>query len=330
MASSIEYSSLVGGSTLTELGRGGEGVVYRAPGHPDKVYKEFLAAAYTTPDISALSRLIDLQAAWSPEERAWLRERTVWPETMILRNGKLMGFLMPSIHQRFIRKHGIRSNPKTVFCEWNYLSLRNKFQANPNISTEVPRVSHLDALKLVYDLAQTIAALHRHGVIVGDISGKNLLWTDKPSFHVLIIDCDSFRIGTQSGVASPKQSPDWDDPHLNGQPTSQDSDVYKLALAAFRAIWSSGTDRPSPGGTQLSRPDGIPEEIVQLIAASMQPVGRPSAEDWVRTLAIPARLGGRPAIKVGTPGVSRPSQPTGGSIPRGPRPTLQMGKDQPG
>ncbi len=330
MSSPIEFSSLVSAGPLVELGRGGEGVVFRVPQFGDRVYKEFLDASYTSPDMSALNRLIELQNRWTPEEKSWLVNRTVWPERTVIDNGRLKGFVMPGIQRRFIRKHGIRSNPKTVLCEWNYLSLRTKFHNNPNIVTEVPKVAPADALALVHDLAKTIKFLHGHGVIIGDISGKNLLWTDTPSYQVMIIDCDSFRIMGEGGVASPKQSPDWDDPHLAGKPTSQESDIYKLAIAAFRAIWASGTDRPSTPSSGLPAvPKGVPDEIRGLIERSMEPTGRPSAEEWEKVLAMPAIFRGRPAVKMGSSVASRSSNSSSGNgIPSGsPRPILKMKRD---
>lgn len=300
MPTPIDFRTISG--QLQELGRGGEGVVYSAATLGDRVYKEFLSAAYTTPDQAALDRLIGLQSQWSPEERVWLTQRTVWPETMVLEQGRLKGFVMPSIEKRYFRRHGIRQNPKTVLCEWNYLSMRTKFQSNPNIVSEVPRVSPVDALALVHDLSKTMKLLHKYGVIVGDISGKNLLWTDSPNLQVMIIDCDSFRIAGSGGVASPKQSPDWDDPYLNGKPTSQESDVYKLALAAYRSVWAVGTDRPQPPNFTLApKPDGVPDELASLITRSLAETGRPSAEEWESVLAMPARFRGRPAVKMGGP-----------------------------
>ena len=330
MPSHIEFRTLAASGQMVELGRGGEGAVFKVPNLGDKVYKEFLAASYTSPDHSALTRLIDLQSQWTPDEKTWLINRTVWPETMVLDNGVLKGFVMPGIQRRFFRKHGIRSNPRTVLCEWNYLSLRTRFHNNPNIVTEVPRVSPPDAHALVHDFAKTMKILHKHGVIIGDISGKNLLWTDTPSFQVMVIDCDSFRILGEGGVASPKQSPDWDDPHLNGKATSQESDVYKLAVAAFRAIWASGTDRPlAPNYVVPAAPPGIPNEIRELITRSLQPNDRPTADEWEKALAMPAMFRGRPAVKMGTTTGLRPSTPNSSAgTPMGtPRPTLIMKQD---
>jgi len=328
----IDFRTISG--QLQELGRGGEGVVYSAASLGKRVYKEFLSAAYTTPDQAALDRLIALQSQWTPEEKVWLTQRTVWPETLVLEQGRLRGFVMPSIEKRYFRRHGIRQNPKTVLCEWNYLSLRTKFQSNPNIVSEVPRVSPVDALALVHDLSKTIKLLHKYGVIIGDISGKNLLWTDSPNLQVMIIDCDSFRISGSGGVASPKQSPDWDDPFLNGKPTSQESDIYKLAIAAYRSVWAAGTDRPQPPSYKLApKPNGVPDELLSLITRSMAETGRPSAEEWESILAMPARFRGRPAIKMGASGSRSVPAMQSGSLSHTPianqRPVIHVKVDNP-
>lgn len=341
----VDFRSFAGPGELDEIGKGGEGQVFAIRRMQDKVYKEFLSAANTIPGRTALERLIELRDKWSPEERLWLSMRTVWPEVVVLDGSRMRGFLMPRIASHYFRCHGIRSNPKTVPCEWNLLSMRTRYRGNPNITTTVPEISNYDALVLVHDLARTVAMLHRHDVIIGDMSGRNLLWTDSPTPHVLVIDCDSFRVSGSSGVASPKQSPDWDDPHLNGAATSQASDVYKLGLAAYRAVWAATTDRPDTlRRDQMKCLDGIPAELSDLIMRSIGPSDRPSADEWVKTLDRSIAFRGRPAVSmtgsvnaaVATASSPRPvptpvrvtkgaGTTTGsGAIPRPNRPVIKM------
>jgi len=331
MANSVEYRSFSQSSQLVELGKGAEGKVFHSQSLGNHVYKEFLHNSRTVPNKAALERLVDLRGQWTSEESAWLLERTVWPETLVVDQGRLKGFLMPMIGQRFFRQYGIRSNPKKVPCEWNYLSMRTRFQTNPNLVSNVPNVSPLQAMLLVHDLAKSVMFFHRHNVIIGDISGRNLLWTDFPKFQVLIIDCDSFRVSGSGGVASPKQSPDWDDPDLQGKPTTQESDVYKLALAAYRAVWAATTERPqSPHHSVPAVPNGVPDVLRDLITRSMAKSGRPSAEEWVTELASAAAMKGRPAIKMGGAKTNAPAQgsPTQVVQPALNRPTIDLSKQQ--
>lgn len=285
MPTPIDYRSI--SSQLQEIGRGGEGVVYSAANLGSRVYKEFFATSRSMSDQVALEGLIELQNQWTEEERVWLTQRTVWPETLVLDQGQLKGFIMPSIEQRYFRKHVIGQNQKTILCEWNYLSFREKLLSNPKVVSEIPRVSTVDAIALVHDLSKTIKLLHKYGVIIGDVSGKNLLWTDSPNLQVMLIDCDSFKIAGPGDVAWPKQSPDWEDPFLNGKPTSQESDIYKLALAAYRSVWAVGADRPQPPDFLLApQPRGVTDELASLIKRSLAETSRPTAEEWENVLAV--------------------------------------------
>ena len=126
MPTPIDYRSI--NSQLQEIG--GEGVVYSAANLGSRVYKEFFATSRSMSDQVALEGLIELQNQWTEEERVWLTQRTVWPETLVLDRGQLKGFIMPRIEQRYFRKHVIGQNQKTISCEWNYLSFREKLLSN--------------------------------------------------------------------------------------------------------------------------------------------------------------------------------------------------------
>jgi hypothetical protein len=315
-------------STFQELGKGGEGQVFAIPNRPNWVYKQYLQTAATAPGQTALQSLIDLKLKMSPSEQTWLFERTIWPETIVVDQGRMRGFLMRKISPEYFRKQGIRLNPRTVLCEWNLLAMRDRYLGNPNIISTVPSVEAFDALRLIVDLAKTVVLLHKYQVIVGDMSGRNLLWTDTPTWRVLIIDCDSLRVDGSAGVASPKQSPDWDDPHLNGGATTQNSDIYKLGLAAFRGVWAATTDRPDHS-VPLRVPNGIPEDLSHLVLASTRESGRPAADEWVSKLEPSIKFGGRPVVSVNMQtSTNRPTATTRAAppttLPQKQRPVIKM------
>jgi hypothetical protein len=333
-------SSLGHPSTFQELGKGGEGQVFAVSTHPQSVYKQYLNAAATAPGQSALQGLIDLKSSMNPDEQTWLSERTIWPEVIVVEQGRMRGFLMRKIAPEYFRQQGIRISPRNVLCEWNLLAMRDRYLNNPNVVSNVPRVEPFDALKLVVDLAKTVALLHKYRVIIGDMSGRNLLWTDRPTWRVLIIDCDSLRIDGSNGVASPKQSPDWEDPYLTSATTTQSSDIYKLGLAAFRGVWAATTDRPDHS-LPLHAPSGIPDELVKLVLDSTGASNRPSADDWVNKLQQSIRFGGRPVVSVakaaGQPvkqgsgaAPATPAVPVSTTIPRSARPVIKMKEPPPG
>ncbi len=327
--SSVQYSQVARPGDLVEIGKGGEGRVYRVQSMPGIVYKEFVDFPGHTPSRSALEELMNLRQQMTPDEQSWISERTTWPQTLVIDGNRMKGFLMPIIGQQYFRKYGVRAYPKTVACEWNYLSMRSKFETNKNIYSEIPRVTPLDAMTAVHDLAKTMAILHRHNIVIGDISGRNLLWTDTPSLRVMVIDCDSFHPEGKVGVSPPKQSPDWEDPDLATPLTTMRSDVYKLALAAYRSIWAATTERPCVGNQPVpSVPQGVPEIIRSLIERSVSGGERPSAEEWVLSLQQAVSFNGRIAIAVDQSGPQvRPSGKTNDfstEIPRPPRPVIKM------
>jgi hypothetical protein len=74
--------------------------------------------------------------------------------------------------------------------------------------------------------------LHKHGVCVGDISPKNLLFALIPHPAVYFIDCDAMRIDGVS-VLRQVETPGWQVPAGEELATVY-SDTYKLGLLALR------------------------------------------------------------------------------------------------
>lgn len=324
--SAIPYSQVARPGDLIEIGKGGEGRVFTVRSMPGFVYKEFVEFPGHTPNKSALEELMGSLQQMSPDERSWLSERTTWPQTLVMDGNKMKGFLMPLIGQQYFKKYGIRANPKNVACEWNYLSMRSKYEGNKNIYSEVPRVTHFGAFSAVVDLCKTTEILHRYNIVIGDMSGRNLLWTDVPTLRVMVIDCDSFHLEGKVGVSPPKQSPDWEDPALATPLTTKESDLYKLALAAYRGVWAATTDRPLAGNKPIPHvPDGVPEILRSLIERSIGASPRPSAKEWVDSLKQAVAFNGRPTIAIDASGkISRPTTDRSSQIPRPSRPIIKM------
>ena len=324
-----QYSSINSSGNLEEIGRGGEGRVYRVRSLPGLVFKEFLDNRDEARAIRSLEELAATVDSMSSNDQSWIRSRTTWPEQLVLSGNRIKGFLMPIISNEYFRKFGAKVSPKHVPCDWNYLSMRNKFASNKNIYSEVPRVTQLDVLAVVLDLAKTLKILHEHQIVVGDISGRNLLWTDKPDFRTLLIDCDSFHFEGRIGGSIPKQSPDWEDPTLSTALTTIESDLYKLGLATFRGVWSATTLRPTPADLKPPTQD-IPVQVCDLVKRAVGSSPRPTAEEWVRTLSPAIAYQGRGAIQMGAGSQVRPpsgpvvSSDKSAEIPRPARPVINI------
>lgn len=305
---------------LNQLGAGGEGIVYSTNAFPNLVFKEFKPEVARELNVDELSNLVGHFATLPALSQDWLRERTVWPCALVERRGRCVGFLMPRIPKEFRARYGIRSNPKMVELEWNRLVRRS---ANSNIVSEVPTPAELELVDLVRDLYLTAQHLHDAGVVIGDISGRNLLWRLNPVPQVLFIDNDGFRLERRSGVLRPKESPDWEDPTVSGAQTSRASDLYKLALASYRALWG-----------RSGRPSRIPDEqaswtepqhlLWPLLAETIHAVARPGLRDWLEALEKARQsllLRGRPVLPVATVSV-RPQ--ASALLPRPTRPVLSL------
>ena len=285
MVKPLEYSTDIDRAALVEIGQGGEGRVFEFASDPSTVYKEFFFSSKNPPNATALNGLINLRSAWTEDERSWIEERTVWPRTAVLDGGRLRGYVMKRIPEAYFRRYGVRVKPKTVICHWDFLSMREHYRYNPNLVSEVPYPTTEQVSNLIVDLAKTIEILHRHEVIVGDISGRNLIWTDHPAWRVMLIDCDGFRVRGSGSVNHAKQTPDWEDPALGQNLTNQQSDIYKLGIAAFRAVFAATTDHPPAHLGDAPTPEGAPLRLNSLIHRSTSSASRPSVVEWVEELA---------------------------------------------
>jgi serine/threonine protein kinase len=107
----------------------------------------------------------------------------------------------------------------------------------------VPQLSTLDRIQIVADMLGTLAKLHQQGLVVGDLSGSNLLLQRKASrmgaVRVLFLDVDSFWFGGVSHPSGPESTLHWRSPEeleISSLPPSKATDVYKAALLIRRLM----------------------------------------------------------------------------------------------
>lgn len=308
---------------LEILAVGGEGTVYRMRSHPDLVFKEYKSAQRPHLHVAALSQLLEFPQRMPDAERSWLLSRTIWPLAMVTERGHVCGFTMPAIDRRYYRRYGLRVSPHEVLCDWNQIVYHGSFKGDHLVS-EIPTTSTTDLLRLLLDLARTVELLHRQGLVIGDLSGKNLVWSVRPT-EVVVIDCDSFHFEGERGVCPYKESPGWVDPTLQGAPTNQHSDVYKLGVAAYRALWRAPAGEVTAAVVRSAPSLDVPPSAKDLIIASVGPSGRPSATDWVSILDRCLRFGGRPTINAGQHPAPAAASAMSPPIRVGERPRLNLG-----
>ena len=132
---------------------------------------------------------------------------------------------------------------------------------------------------MLRETASALAFLHKHGVCVGDISPKNLLFCLTPHEAVYFIDCDAMRINTVSALPQ-VETPGWNAPSGEELATIY-SDTYKLGLLALRLL-TGDQDTTNP----QHLPSTTPAQLRQIITDTLTkpPHQRPLPEAWTSVL----------------------------------------------
>lgn len=272
---------------LTPLGGGGEGEVFRISSDKTSVYKKF--HSHVLPEINepGLRNTIECLDEFSPQDRSFILTHTAWPHTIVRSGRQLSGFLMPLVNQKFFSRQGRKDDKTKSPTDWNRLAYLKRTHSQSNIVTTLPDMHveecRLDRINLCRDLAAVFMGLHEHDIVVGDVSGRNILWSQPPDNRVLLIDCDGMRKEGQVAVTRAKQSPDWFDPILNGD-TNLESDRYKLSLAIFRGYFGAESTLPKDfAPAKLTESDIEVLELSKRSTSSVQ--SRPTAAEWLVLLS---------------------------------------------
>ena len=265
---------------LTKIGQGGQGVVYRAPNAKTKfadsmVYKEYKAATRAEIDFTALAAMPALvEESLSYKEAERLISIAAWPCAIIEDAGTPTGFVMPAIPDEFLVSLTTAKGVSSSTAEFQHLL------NHPTVL--VARGIPLDdaqRYELLRESASALAFLHRHGVCVGDISPKNLLFALEPHEAVYFIDCDAMRINTVSALPQ-VETPGWNAPPGEELATIY-TDTYKLGLLALRLLTG---DQDTTNVQHL--PATTPDLLRQIISDTLtsQPQQRPLPEAWTYVL----------------------------------------------
>ncbi|PSM37819.1 hypothetical protein C6Y14_40015 [Streptomyces dioscori] len=318
------------------MGDGGQGAVYGVPVPPGRfageslVYKEFSKPRETDSDV--LYDMIVFREELSRSHRhdwAFLDERLTWPLAMIYTGSRptqlkpslnpgmqVLGFLMPRLKPEYQFSSMVLGGSKAQ--EMAFLLNEDAFAQR----IELPFVSDENRLCLLSDLAATLIRLHRHGVTVGDLSPKNILFTLVPTPTCLLIDCDSMRLRGRD-VQKQVETGDWEVPEAAKATTA--SDLFKFGLIATRLFNRHQTS------TDLGGLRGIATDLVHLAERSvdLDLRTRPSPEEWLRALEQ-ARSQQRQKVRLtqSNPHLNawiqaqspvRPAPPVGQQLPQQPR-----------
>jgi serine/threonine protein kinase len=302
---------------LDHLGKGGTAVVYSAPdvaipGVPSVVYKEYNRATlqHAGPALTnSLLPFVRFREKLDPKLRSGWDTRIVWPLRIVVdERGAATGILMPLIEQRFFQTIRARSGrvsqaPREVDLLFGPHSDLARIGVAP--------IHDRTRLVLVARIATVYALMHKRGVVVGDVSARNIVYDPAASSPaVLIVDADSARIrGSRSAFSSQPHTPHWEPPEAlaamralaaarkAGAPPSElqryvnrvqvqneATDVYKFGLMVLRILTPArGTSvnrDPARAIRILRQAHGLPAADLMASSCAVTPTDRPSMRDW--------------------------------------------------
>jgi len=273
------------------IGTGAEGEVYEIQDNSDLVAKVY----HEPPPPEKAEKLVALSSLGN--ER--LFNLSAWPVSTLRDSldGDVVGFVMKKISQAE-EVHTLHS-PK---------SRLQKF----------PEASWAFLIYVAANVARAVAAVHEHGLVIGDLNPKNILVTRKATVYLLDVDSFQFSDGGKT-YRCEGGFPEYTPPELQGVAfrdvdRAQEHDSFGLAVVIFqllfmgrhpfsgrylgaeempleRAIRESrfayGADaearkmRQPPGTLAL---DSMPPPLVELFRRAFLTTERPRAREWAEHL----------------------------------------------
>src|SRR5262245_48732952 len=273
------------------IGTGAEGEVYEIQDKNDLVAKVY----HEPPPPERAEKLVVLSRIGN--ER--LFNLSAWPVSTLRDSpeGEVVGFVMKKISQAE-EVHALHS-PK---------SRLQKF----------PEASWAFLIYVAANVARAVAAVHEHGLVIGDLNPKNILVTRKATVYLL--DVDSCQVSSDGKPYRCEGGfPEYPPPELQGVAfrdvdRAQEHDSFGLAVVIFQLLFMGrhpfsgrylragemplerairecrfayGVDAEArkmrqPQGTQA--PDSMPTELVALFRRAFLTTNRPQPREWVEPL----------------------------------------------
>ncbi|MCC3653386.1 hypothetical protein LIX60_18340 [Streptomyces sp. S07_1.15] len=317
-AARIARSDLVLG---TALGGGGQGKVWAVEKRLVNrkwpvAYKEYKPESQGQLRIDALERMVAFLPGQPLAVGQWLAEHAAWPAALVTEGSQVRGFLMRQIPDEFFitMPSGDRKAAGFEFL------LNSLTYVNLMVGDVTPR----QFFGLLLAFADTLERLHGLGVVAGDLSPKNLLFSlSGPRPSCFLIDCDAMGL-RGDWVLKPVQTPGWQLPDGEA-PETPEGDRYKFALLAVRLFLH---EQHGKDVTALRRMDGAVADLAER-GLSRSPTDRPPLSDWLDPLrhAFDSAPVTWPAAA--QTGPQRATRPTAGAPTTGPRAATVGGRVPP-
>ena len=158
-----------------KLGEGGEGTVYSLPGDSGRVAKVYKAEHFKDADARRRTEeKLKVMLAMNMPNTVDGKLALAWPQDILYENGRMAGFVMPSVNVKY-KIYDIYRNGKkrdAAYPEYNF-----KY-----------------AVQMSYNLAAVVNHLHQQGIVIGDMNPNNIVVDVENGGMVVLVDCDSFDI----------------------------------------------------------------------------------------------------------------------------------------
>ena len=167
--------------------------------------------------------------------------------------------------------------------------------------------------RLLAEAAETLAVLHGHGIAVGDLSPKNVLFALAPETRCFFVDADAMRLAGRSALAQ-AETPDWEVRAVSTEElATPQSDAYKFGLLVLRLL---AGDQSTRDPARL--PARVPAAVRTLVERTLVPTpgSRPALADWAAPLRAAATTASAAVPTVPVP--AKPAVPA--PVPQAPRP----------
>ena len=268
---------------------GGQGTVHALLGDSGHAYKR-----YHRPMPDAARAYLDLVAAGQVVLPMLDRYGivAVWPEEVCGYSTTVEGYVMKRITPEFrielLTPYG-RKNELATLDHALPRSAGSRFRPAMEATAE-------DRLELVRAVGRFLDILHRHDLVYGDLSFKNVLFALNPA-RVLFMDIDSVR--RLSAPIVPEKdlvnTPDWADPvSEEWLPLGFDLDRYKFALLVHRMLFGGGVSGRPTADVSITAKDLSPSgraEVARRLESLMRRAAggstgsRPPLGEWLEVLA---------------------------------------------
>lgn len=291
-----------------EIGDGGQGKVYSVPYQLDGspvVYKEYRRDVLERVDVRVLERLVDTRLEQ-------LRGCAAWPLALVEDQGRVTGFLMPEAPPDYrVQLRLLQGRMEARLAEVQHL-----LNDDQMLSSRATPIHDRWRLEFLRDTARTLTALHAAGIVVGDLSPRNLLFSFTTTPACYFIDCDAMQIDGET-VLEQVETAGWEVPAGEQRATAA-ADAYKFALLAVR-LFAGDQDHRDPGVL-----DRVSRQLRELASAGLatQPMLRPAPAVWLPALEA-AMAGAQTTLPWEQPTQPVPAAvPPTGAISYGPAPAV--------